>query len=100
MCFPGRHCRRIFAGQDQAAEESAASRLSQADRAAVTAVKSYLVGAGPGDPESADLRALAPDERADVVLYDRLVPHSRSIDLCRRECERIYVWQGARRARS
>ena len=50
----------------------------------------HLVGAGPGDPGLLTVRAAELIARADVILYDRLIPE-RALDGARAGAELIYV---------
>jgi len=52
--------------------------------------KVYLVGAGPGDPELLSIRAMKILEKANVVLYDRLVSKA-ILRLIPKQAEKIYV---------
>ena len=52
-----------------------------------------IVGAGPGDPELLTIKALRALERADVVLYDRLVG-AGILELIPARAERVYVGKG------
>lgn len=79
----------VLAGREDVAEAELLQRLADAaplpPRGEV-----YLVGAGPGDPDLLTFKALRLMQKADVVLYDRLVA-SEIVDLARRDAERIYV---------
>lgn len=78
----------MFAGRRQAAEDMLESELRDAKPAPRGEV--YLVGAGPGDPDLLTFKALRLMQKADVVLYDRLVA-DEIVDLCRKDAERVYV---------
>jgi uroporphyrin-III C-methyltransferase/precorrin-2 dehydrogenase/sirohydrochlorin ferrochelatase len=52
--------------------------------------KAWIVGAGPGDPELITLKGVRALQKADVVLYDRLV-HPDLLGHAPRKAKRIYV---------
>ncbi|WP_127075866.1 siroheme synthase CysG [Rhodomicrobium lacus] len=86
----GRVADRFLAGREDEARAELENALDAADDTALAKGEVYLVGAGPGDPDLLTFRALRLMQRADVVLYDRLLPPG-ILNLVRREAEHIYV---------
>jgi len=80
----------VFSGKEAEAEKTIQSAVDAPQASAGPIGEVYLVGAGPGDPDLLTFRALRLMQKADVVLYDRLVPEA-IVDLTRRDAERIYV---------
>ncbi|MQX53910.1 siroheme synthase CysG [Alcanivorax sediminis] len=81
---------KVLAGKDSEAETMLEAAIEAADAEQLSRGEVYLVGAGPGDPDLLTFRALRLLQKADVVLYDRLVGKG-IVDLARRDAEMVYV---------
>ena len=86
----GTFMEKVLAGRNDEAEAILSGSIAAADVPELSRGEVYLVGAGPGDPDLLTFRALRLLQKADVVLYDRLVGPG-ILELARRDAELVYV---------
>lgn len=87
--FGGPIAAQILAGDETAAHEAMLAAVNCPQEEQNTGVV-HIVGAGPGDPDLLTLKAFRLIQKADVILYDRLVSEE-VLSLARRDADRLYV---------
>lgn len=92
--FEGTVGERVINGQQEGAEAELEQLLAQEAQQPAVAGEVYLVGSGPGDPDLLTFRALRLMQKADVVVYDRLVS-KQILNLVRRDADKFYVGKKA-----
>ncbi|WP_461480640.1 siroheme synthase CysG [Porticoccus sp.] len=90
--FEGDIAELVYSERPKEAEQRLEQKLAGEQHRQVGEV--YLVGGGPGDPDLLTFRALRLMQKADIVLYDRLVS-KEVMALVRRDAELIYVGKTA-----
>jgi uroporphyrin-III C-methyltransferase/precorrin-2 dehydrogenase/sirohydrochlorin ferrochelatase len=85
----GQVAEMVFSGRYDDARQMLQQELLDFDTDKVRG-EVYLVGAGPGDPDLITFKALRLMQKADVVVYDRLVSEP-ILDMVRRDAEKIYA---------
>ena len=88
--FAGRIGELALAGDEIAARRELIRLLDSTRSENAPAGMVHLVGAGPGDPDLLTMKAHRLLQRADVVVYDRLVS-PEVLAMARRDAERIFV---------
>lgn len=88
--FDGPIAADVLAGRESAARETMIGLINRRAEPEAGAGSVAIVGAGPGDPDLLTLRALEALQRADVIVYDKLVGPD-VLGYARRDAERIYV---------
>lgn len=88
--FEGEVADRVYAGRLEDGERLLEEKLVEQAPAFSAVGEVSLVGGGPGDPELITMKAVRLLQRADVVVYDRLISDA-VLDLARRDAQKIYA---------
>ncbi len=92
--FEGSIAERVLSGEDEKADSELKALLDQNTNTAKPKGEVFLVGSGPGDADLLTFRALRLMQKADVVVYDRLVSKD-ILNLVRRDADKFYVGKQA-----